>query len=674
MMKISMCARLKSVVLAAPWLLAAQVGSAQTGAVSSEKDFFEEMPIVLSVSRLPQRLDETPGAVTVLDRDMIRRSGARDLADLLRLVPGFQTSTSFESGAPLASYHGGFNSVSVRMQVLVDGRSAYSTFLFGSVAPGLMSVALEDIERIEVLRGSNSAAYGARAMLGVVNIVTRHTDASQGSLAKLTSGQNGIRDVQAAIGWRSDNAGYRIGVDSRADDGLAGSNGHNRVQRFNFRSDWRTSLDDTVELRTGTLGIDAGRGFVGQAGAPPRDGAYKSGYVQLDWRRVLGLNDDLALTLSRTQEDYRDVFSYSLLSIRPLIDFLGIPFTTDSIDISASGQAINDSVSLQHTFRRGDGLRLVWGGEWRRERVTSQPVFNTSEVLVTDFKRLFANAEWRLSNYWLLNAGFMGEQNNRLGFSLAPRVMLNWHLQPGHTLRAGVSQAFRPPSLFETNSNVRYSYPGLPIPLQVTSLARGNLQSERLLARELGYLASVPQWGAALDVRVFQERLGGFTERQRYDLPAGSSLLPSTPLDYYNSEGFVIRGLEYQLNWKPWQGAQLGFSQAHTRLTVINSSVFSDVAFATPERVSTLFFRQNFPADLDLSLLHQDSSKNSLIGSGSNKRAFRRTDVRIGKSLRWGDRRGEFALVVQNLGQPFLDFDPSFEFRRRAFVTLRLDN
>lgn len=674
MMKITIFARFKPVFLAMPWLLANQVGWTQIHVVSSEKDFFDDMPIVLSVSRLPQRLDETPGAVTILDREMIRSSGARDVADLLRLVPGFQTSTSFESGAPLASYHGGFNSVSVRMQVLVDGRSAYSTYLFGSVAPGLMSVALEDIERIEVLRGSNSAAYGARAMLGVVNIVTRHTDASQGTQAKLTSGQNGIRDARAAIGWRTDNAGYRLGVDSRADDGLAGSNGHNQVQRFNFRSDWRASIDDTVEFRAGTLGIDAGRGFVGEAGAPPREGSYKSGYVQLDWHRVLGLNDDLALTLSRTQEDYKDVFSYSLLSLKPLFNFLGIPFTTDNIDISASGQAVNDSLSLQHTFRRGDGLRVVWGGELRRERVTSQPVFNTSEALVSDFQRLFANAEWRLSNHWLLNLGFMGEQNSRLGFSTAPRVMLNWHLSPRHTLRAGVSRAFRPPSLFETNSNVRYSYPDLPIPLQVTSLARGNLQSERLLSRELGYLASVPHWGAALDVRVFQEQLGGYSVRQRYDLPAGSSLLPSSPVDYFNSDGFVIRGLEYQLNWKPWQGAQVGFSQAHTRLTVINPPIVSDVSLAAPERVSTLFFRQNLPADLELSLLHQDSSKSSLMGSDSNKRAFRRTDVRVGKSLSWGDRRGEFALVVQNLGQPYLDFDSKFEFRRRAFVTLRLDN
>jgi iron complex outermembrane receptor protein len=80
--------------------------AAQPSPGVSEKDFLDEMPIILSVSRMPQRLDETPGAVTILDRDFIRSSGARDVADLLRLVPGFQSSTSFEGDAPQASYHG----------------------------------------------------------------------------------------------------------------------------------------------------------------------------------------------------------------------------------------------------------------------------------------------------------------------------------------------------------------------------------------------------------------------------------------------------------------------------------------------------------------------------------------------------------------------------------------
>jgi iron complex outermembrane recepter protein len=114
----------------------AYLPAAQAQTSVSEQDYFADMPVVLSVSRLPQRLDETPGAVTILDRDFIRQTGARDVADLLRLVPGFQSSASFEADAPQASYHGVFGNYSARIQVLVDGRSVYSTYFFGAVSLG----------------------------------------------------------------------------------------------------------------------------------------------------------------------------------------------------------------------------------------------------------------------------------------------------------------------------------------------------------------------------------------------------------------------------------------------------------------------------------------------------------------------------------------------------------
>ncbi len=139
----------------------------------SELDYFQELPVVLSVSRLAQPLNEVPGAVTVLDRELIRRSGARDVAEVLRLVPGFLLT--YRNGAtPQAVYHSGMDTYGARMQVYVDGRSVYSSFLLGDTKTGLRGLIIEEIERIEVLRGSNSASYGANAFLGVVNIVTRN--------------------------------------------------------------------------------------------------------------------------------------------------------------------------------------------------------------------------------------------------------------------------------------------------------------------------------------------------------------------------------------------------------------------------------------------------------------------------------------------------------------------
>lgn len=629
------------------------LAAAQTPESVSEKDFLGDMPIVLSVSRLPQRLDETPGAVTILDRNMIRLSGARDVADLLRLVPGFQTSTSFESGAPLASYHGGFDVFSARMQVLVDGRSVYSPFFLGGTGRGLQTVALADIERIEVLRGSNSAAYGARAMLGVVNIVTRHTQDTLGLQAALTSGENGINDSQARIGWGKEDASYRLTVDRRADAGLTGSNGHNQISRVNFRADLRGPANDDIQLRAGGLEIESGRGKSGHVDDPLRDNFSSSAYAQLDWRRSLGADEDLAFSLSHTEESARDNFSYAPIPAI-LIDF--------------GGRASNDTVSVQHTFRHNSALRGVWGGEVRREQVVSKPLYNTDSVFVTEFSRLFANAEWRLGRDLVLNAGSMFEHSSVSGDSLAPRLMLNWHVAEGQTLRAGVSQANRPPSTFEKFGNVRYVLNG--VLLQATTVSRGNVQPESVLAREIGYLGDFPKLGASLDVRAFHEQVSGFVRSRQYALPPHTALLSDVASDFINSEDLTIHGVEFQLKWRPWRDGQFIFNQAYVDI----QSLDPDTSWAAPKLASSLTFFQKLPGNLDLSLMHQDNSTASPQGSTGDPVAMTRTDLRLGLPLRFGTNRGELALVVQNLGLPYPDFDKNFQFQRRAFVTLRMEN
>ena len=639
------------------------LAAAQTPESVSEKDFLGDMPMVLSVSRLPQRLDEAPGAVTILDRNMIRLSGARDVADLLRLVPGFQTSTSFESGAPLASYHGGFDYFSARMQVLVDGRSVYSPYFLGGTGRGLQTMALEDIERIEVLRGSNSAAYGARAMLGVVNIVTRHTQDTLGLQAALTGGENGINDSQARIGWSKEDASYRLTVDRRADAGLTGSNGHSQISRVNFRTDLRSPANDDVQLRAGGLEIVSGNGYSYKVADPLRDRTFGSGYAQLDWRRSLGEDEDLAFNVSHMEESYRDAFPFSLIELKKFI-----PKINDSVDIDFSGQSSSDTVSLQHTFRHGSNLRVVWGGELRREQVISKPLYNTDSAFVTEFSRLYGNAEWRLARDLVLNAGSMFEHSSVSGDSLAPRVMLNWHVAEGQTLRAGVSKAYRPPSDFEKFSNVRYA--SNDVSLLVTTVSRGNVQPESVLAREIGYLGDFPKLGASLDVRAFHEQISGFVRSQSYALPPGTALLSNVAADFINTEDLAIHGVEYQLKWRPWRDGQFIFNQAYVDI----QSSDSDTSWGAPKLASSLTFFQKLPGNLDLSLMHQDNSTASPQKSTGDPVAMTRTDLRLGLPLRFGTNRGELALVVQNLGVPYPDFDKIFQFQRRAFVTLRVEN
>ncbi len=104
-----------------------------------------------------------------------------------------------------------------------------------------------------------------------------------------------------------------------------------------------------------------------------------------------------------------------------------------------------------------------------------------------------------------------------------------------------------------------------------------------------------------------------------------------------------------------------------------NPAVDPNTAFAVPDLTSTLFFTQKFPGGIELTLTHQDIGTVSLQGSTRDKQALTRTDLRLSKALQWGSKRGELALVVQNMGVPYPDFDRTFMFERRAFLTLRLE-
>ncbi|OIN92755.1 MAG: hypothetical protein AUJ20_06500 [Comamonadaceae bacterium CG1_02_60_18] len=634
---------------------------AQPAPSVSESDYLADVPIVLSVSRLPQRLDETPGAMTLIDREFIRQSGARDVVDVLRLVPGFQTSSAFEADAPQANYHGSFSVYSARIQVLIDGRSVYSNYLFGSVAPGLMSVALDDIERIEVFRGSNSATYGARAMLGVVNIVTRSAAESPGLRASVRSGENGIQDTQLSLGWQALGSAMHLSVDQRGDDGLTGSNGHNRVQRANFNAELPVAPDAQLELHTGWMQIDAGRGFASNLNAPLRETGYNSAFLQLDWKKAVDSQQDMAFDFVHMQESFVDVSSFAL------------PAPFFSVDLDYSGVASNDSLKFEAMRRLSSDVRYVWGTELRRESVTSRPIYNTDNAIVTNFTRLFSNVEWRATPQLLINAGGMAEHNSLSGASFSPRLMLNWTAAPGHTWRVGVARAFRPPSVFEKQGNIRYVAKGTL--LQITTLARGQVQPESVLTRELGYLAELDWLRSQLDVRVYNDAVHGFIQSVPYALPTAGSLLASNPRDYFNGENFSIRGVEAQWQAHPWAGARIGMNFERSQMVRDEAQIIDpDLEASVPRSAYTVSLMQQLPGGWQLAVNQRYLDTVTLPSTSNYRGSISRTDLSLSKSLHWGSYRGDIALIVQNAGGNVLDYGKAFAFPQRAFVTLRVQD
>lgn len=633
-----------------PLLWAMGVLAQQSPGVS-EKDYLDEVPVVLSVSRLPQRLDETPGAVTIIDRDLIRLSGARDVADLMRLVPGFRVTSSFETNTPMGGYHLGLSDYNAQLQVLVDGRSVYSPYLNGATGTGLQSVSLEDIERIEVHRGSNSAAYGARAFLGTINIVTRSPADSQGTALALRAGDNQIRDGYLRHGWGDDRSTYRLSAEQRADRGLAGSSGPDRVSRLNFRGDLNLGRGDQLELRGGQSIISAGVGFAGQYGDAPRTRTIDTSYLQVDWKRNLDADQDLALQYSYMQERTQDYFPY----LDPAVPiYYGGP-------IDAGGHGNSQSLTVTHTTRWDADFRLAWGGELRREALVSPQRFDSSSELTTDFSRVFVNSEWRLRPNLILNAGGMFEHTSISGDAFAPRAMLNWHVLPGHTLRYGVSRAHRTPSLFEQYARVVYRDLVTGAPLLMTYQGTQNVEPENILARELGYLGHWPALDAELDVRIFDESITGFIKEQQ---DSGG------PKYFANREDFRIRGGEFQLRMKPWRDAQLVLAHSQTNST----KSLHDPAWETPVVMTGLLLAQRLPAQVDVSVLYSQIDPIQFPFAAVRAPAMNRTDLRLAKALRWGQRPAEVSFVVQNLGPAYQDFSPDFYFHRQAYLMLRLED
>ena len=594
------------------WASLAAAQNESTASVLTELDFLGEMPVVLSVSRLAQRLDDAPGAVTILDRHFIRMSGARDVADLLRVVPGFQTATTFETDAQLASYHGRVDDWSNRLQVLIDGRSVYSSALQGSVGIGLQTLALEDVERIEILRGSNSAAYGARAFLGVVNIVSRDVRQTLGNRMQLTTGDNAVADLGASLGWGNEQAAYRVSVDSRGDEGLrktgtvAGNSGRNRVSRINFSGFGSLGDASELNLRVGLMEIEAFRGDFASQGNLQRLRFMGSGFGQLDWRRTLSADEEVKVGVSVTRFENRDGFPY--LESGPS------PSAYSGIRIGFDSNEVNSVVDAQYTRRYSPALRTVMGAEIRSESLQSASTFDGLGPIQTRFLRAYANAEWFVVPSLVINAGALAEQSTLGGDTFSPRAMANWHVSETQTLRAGASTAFRPPSPYEKFALVNYYDTNGANPLTYVR-AKGLIAPEKVFSRELGYHLNVPKWGVDGDLRIFNERISDGIRS-----PYTANGPPSEPVDFVNSDNYDIKGVEFQVQWKPTANTRLFWSQTWTDITGLplqNATPGAEdlqpyrVQHSAARLAGSLAVMHTFANGADVSLVYHDANESS---------------------------------------------------------------
>jgi iron complex outermembrane receptor protein len=657
-------------------------GASSAAEVSSELDYYQELPVVLTASRLNQPLSEAPNAMTVIDRKMIAASGFRSIPDLFKLVPGMYVSY-YTGNHPFVAYHGSPDQYARSMQVMVDGRSIYLPPL-SMVDWTTLPVTVDDIERIEVIRGPTAASHGANSTQGVLNLITRGASGVEGATLSVRRGDKGVNDVIARFGNRGETLDYRMTLANLSDygydhlssppgnqsipvamaAGLFNNSFDNNLSRMlNYRADYHPNARDNFDLQFGYNYNVKNVGWTDSPENPVHDLYSNSGFVQLGWTHLLDADSELRVRYYHIRHDQHEGFA-SVLVPQPIL------------------QAVNtarDEIELQHTLTLGPANRLVYGTGYRHDQVNGQhsSLMPFAPARTVDFRtrewRIFGHHEWRLTPSLLLNTGGMFEHDRRGNEKLSPRIALNYHLTPQHTLRTGVSMAYRTPALME--SNFPAIQPGELFVLSAT--ASPGLQPERLISREIGYIGELPEMKASLDLRLFSDLLthGIFQHRGTF----------------INGMSAEYRGFEATLKHGFSEDSELILNYAHElagsngeTLAAAGYRTFRSVAPWTrdalagsvPRNSASLLYMHRLRDDLNFSAAYYQQGMLQPFDRGpvDIQMLQRRVDVRLAQVLNLnGENRAELALVVQNLfNQGYTEYVANNLFNRRGYVTLTM--
>lgn len=647
------------------------VGNA--GAAVTETDFLEDLPVVLSASRLSQPSNEAPAAVTIIDQDMIRASGFRDVPDLLRLVPGFSVAYTRDNSWAVG-YHGLADAFSRRFQVLVDGRSIYSA-AFGAVQWQELPLSVDDIERIEVVRGPNAATFGSNAFLAVINIVTKEAVQVPGSYASVQYGEQGMAGLTARYGGQAGDLNYRLTFSAQGRDRFETDSVYKvsmnpltlfeetRTYVLNGRADYRVSVSDDVSAQFGLAIGDWQAGRLGDPPEPehelePRQQDVRNAYLQFRFRRVLNVDNEWSLQFYHSRHDI-DAPSH--------LDIFGLTVLGDQDALQT-----RTSLEFQANTLLAPNLRMAWGAEVRHEAVESPLYFDTPASQDGMLGRVNANLEWRVHPNWLLQGGAMLEHHYYSGFDVSPRIALNYSLTPDHTLRVSASQAYRTPTFLEQDGYLVYrSTSGLPVDV---IFVPSDLDPERMRSHEIGYVGQFRRLKLRVDAKFFYDKVYDYIGNTEVPLPVGAELVsgggPGEARQHLNQGSAVLRGGEFQVEWRPTAAVRLVAQYAHVAVSTGDDILDTDVGESAPEDSYSLLASYDLGRGWAASVGVYHSDAMAWLGDGDPTPAFTRVDARLARAWTWQGHRMEAALVGQGLGGDYAEFRGTNIFSRRVYGSL----
>lgn len=685
------------------------------GAGASDPESLDtDIPIVLTPTRLRQSLADVPGSVTIITAEMLKRFGIVSIPEALRLVPGMAV-TQVTGNDYRIGYHGTNILVPRRMNVLVDGMSVYRPAI-AKVDWKELPVAIEDVEKIEVTRGPNSASYGANSMLAIVNIITKHPPEAEGTTLAATAGTQKTAAGTARYGGKFGEAtAFRITLDHQEDAGFDFAStlgqGHDttRINRLNFRSvtdlDSTQSLDLQATVITGLKELE----FIDryQQGFPDVD--LHEYYFNGRWRRSFSPNHELQAQLYTTQhkndQTWRDCLPTAMLlpqladlwrsnpgyvnailagrqpfggtaqdnalaaatlaAYRALGARAGIPTCADANQNYVESRY---DLELQDTFVFSDELRMVSGIGARRDVGDSQTYLQGR--VSNNSWRLFSNVEYKPGKAITINAGGFLEKDQLTGSAFSPRLALNGHVTGNQTIRFVVSRAVRMPDVLEQRADWRYRATNFSPPLNgatdgyfyASARAPGNVNAEEILSREIGYLGNFPQYGLLLDAKVFDDRLSNLLSEKL-------QVFSFTPT---NTNWARLRGSEVQVTYEPNNRWMLYL--AYSYLDNDASTLLEQTQYA--RHSGTFGLSRSFSNDLRATL--------AFYGYGANTAGqtfYGREDLTLSKNYRLGkDQNLLTSFTIRHLDNAtsryFVDLAQAKESRydktMRYYLTLRL--
>jgi iron complex outermembrane recepter protein len=530
-----------------------------------------EIQVSLAV-RSEGRLFDTPAAAYVLTGEDIRRSGANSLPEALRLVPGVEVARIDANKWAVATR--GFNGrFANKLLVLIDGRAVYTPFYSG-VMWEIRDVLLEDVERIEVIRGPGGTLWGANAVNGIINIVTKSAQETMGGLVRVGGGdeQQGIFRFRYG-GTVTGDTHFRAFGKAFVHDAFVDSTGRTG------KDDWRMGrVGFHLDRSLGKGGALTWQGDIyrGERGQIHRLPTLFPPYVDLgeyEARLAGGYLLGRWVHVSRADSELRFQVYYD----RTEWDEHLIAETRDTYDLD-----------FQHAFDWGRWQEVVWGLGYRlsmddtsyrlsMDAADGAPYFSLDPVQRSSpLYSAFAQDKILLPGRVQLFVGTKLEHNDYTGFEYQPSARLLWVPRPGQAVWAAFTRAVRTPSRTEDDARLltRVLPPGEYVPdsppILVVIVGDRRVEAERLRSFELGYRLH-PRPGLSFDLTGYYNRyadlqIGVLAPPVRYEEPVPYLELPLSSANGMKGETY---GFELAIDWQErsagWQ-LRAAYSYLHMAL------------------------------------------------------------------------------------------------------------